>query len=167
MHKSDVGGVKLDLRSSEEVGKAYDNILSSVKKKHPKALIDGITVQKTVRSGVEVIIGMSKDVQFGQVLMFGLGGTLVEVLKDVSFRIVPLERKDAASMIREIKGYPLFEGYRGKEPINISNLEGLLLKVSDFVQHCHEIKELDLNPIFAYPDGTLVADARIILEVDK
>jgi len=116
------------------------------------------------RPGTEVIIGMSKDPQFGPVLMFGLGGILVEVLKDVSFRIVPLTRRDAREMIREIKGYPILEGYRGQDPANIEVLEETLLKVSDFVENRPEIKELDINPIFAYRDGALAVDARVILE---
>jgi len=119
------------------------------------------------RPGVEVIIGMSQDAQFGPVLMFGLGGILVEVLKDVSFRIVPLSRRDAAEMIREIKGYPLLQGYRGREAVDISYLEELLIKVSNFAEHNPEVKELDLNPVFAYSDGAVAVDARVILEEDK
>ena len=115
------------------------------------------------RYGVEVIIGMSKDAQFGPVLMFGLGGVLVESLKDVSFRIVPLVKRDAKEMIREIKGYPLLEGYRGSEPVDVANLEELILNVSSFVEQYPEVEELDLNPIFAYSDGAVAVDARVIL----
>ncbi|MFC2003759.1 acetate--CoA ligase family protein [Chloroflexota bacterium] len=164
VHKSDAGGVKLGIRTSNQVGKAYDDIVAAIKPKHPQAVIQGVSVQKMARPGVEVIIGMSKDAQFGPVLMFGLGGILVEVLKDVSFRIVPLARRDAAEMIREIKGYPLLEGYRGQEPVDVSNLEEMLLKVSEFVDQHPEIKELDLNPIFAYSNGAVAVDARVILE---
>ena len=164
VHKSDAGGVRLGLKTSSQVGKAYGDILEVVSREHPKAIIQGVSVQKMARPGVEVIIGMSKDAQFGPVLMFGLGGILVEVLKDVSFRITPLTKRDARGMIREIKGYPLLAGYRGQEPVDVSNLEGLLLKVSDFVEQNPEVKELDLNPIFAYSDGAIVVDARIILE---
>jgi len=164
VHKSDTGGVKLGLKTSKQVGKAYDDILRTISQKNPQALIQGVSVQKMARPGVEVIIGMSKDAQFGPVLMFGLGGILVEILKDVSFRIVPLTRRDAGEMIREIKGYPLLEGYRGQEPVDVSNLEELLLKVSDFVEQNPEVKELDLNPIFAYSDGAVAVDARVILE---
>ncbi|GAI22591.1 unnamed protein product, partial [marine sediment metagenome] len=95
---------------------------------------------------------------------FGLGGILVELLKDVSFRIVPLTKKDAHEMIGEIKGYSLLEGYRGQEPVNVSYLEELLLKVSQFAEQNSEIKELDLNPIFAYSNGAVAVDARVILE---
>ena len=107
---------------------------------------------------------MSKDDQFGPVIMFGLGGILVEILKDVSFRIVPLTRRDAREMIHEIKAYPVLEGYRGQEPADIEALENLLLKVSDFVEKHPDIKEMDLNPVFAYKDGAVAVDARIILE---
>ncbi len=167
VHKSDAGGVKLGLKTSKQVGKAYDDILAAISQKHPQAMIQGVSVQKMARPGVEVIIGMSSDAQFGPVLMFGLGGIMVEILKDVSFRIVPLTRRDAREMIREIKGYPLLEGYRGQEPVDVPNLEELLLKVSSFVEQNPEVKELDLNPIFAYNDGAVAVDARVILEEGK
>ena len=164
IHKSDAGGVKTNLANVTQVGKAYNEIMSSVKAKFPGAVIQGVTVQKMARPGTEVIIGMSKDSQFGPVLMFGLGGILVELLQDVSFRIVPLVRRDAAEMIHEIKGYKLLEGFRGQEPADVKALEDLLLKVSEFVEKNPQIKELDLNPVFAYKDGVLAVDARIVLE---
>ncbi len=164
VHKSDSGGVRLSLANAIQVGKAYSEILSAIKKHYPKAKIEGISVQKMAHPGVEVVIGMTKDEQFGPVLMFGLGGILVEVLKDVSFRIVPLVKRDASQMIKEIKGYPLLEGYRGQEPADIPFLEALILKVSDFIDKNPEIKELDLNPVFAYKDGAVAVDARVILE---
>ena len=166
LHKTDVGGVKLNLNSEEEVAKAFDDIISAVREHQPTARIEGIAVQKMARPGTEVIIGMYKDPQFGPVLMFGLGGILVEVLRDVSFRIVPLTRRDAQEMIKEIKGYPILEGYRGQEPADIGVLEDFLLQISHFVEHRPEIKELDINPIFAYSDGALAVDARLILESD-
>ena len=163
VHKSDAGGVKLDLKTSDQVGEAHDDILSAIKKQYPEAKIQGVSVQKMARPGVEVIIGMSQDAQFGPVLMFGLGGILVEILKDVSFRIVPLTQRDAREMIKEIKGYPLLEGYRGQEPVDVANLEELILKISSFVEQNPEVEELDLNPIFAYSDGAVAVDARVIL----
>jgi acyl-CoA synthetase (NDP forming) len=165
LHKSDAGGVKVGLRTAKQVAKAYDDIWGAVGKKHPGAVIEGVSVQKMARPGVEVIIGMSKDIEFGPLVMFGLGGIWVEVLKDVSFRIAPLTRRDAREMIREVKGYPLLEGYRGKESVDVSNLEDYLLKVSDFVERNPAIKELDLNPIFAYSDSAVAVDARVILEL--
>jgi len=167
IHKSDSGGVELGLASVAQVGKAYSKILSAIKKHYPKAKIQGVSVQKMARPGVEVIIGMTKDAQFGPVLMFGLGGILVEVLKDVAFRIVPLTKRDAHEMIKDIKGYPVLEGYRGQEPADVAFLEDLILKVSDFVDKNPEIKELDLNPVFAYKDRAVAVDARVILEVSS
>ena len=167
VHKSDAGGVKLGLRTANQVGKAYDKVVQTVAQQYPRARLGEVTVQKMARPGVEVVIGMSKDAQFGPVLMFGLGGIMVEVLKDVSFRISPLARRDAAEMIREIKGYPLLEGYRGEERVDLSCLEDMLLKVSHFVEQNLEVRELDLNPVFAYSDGALVVDARVILEDSK
>lgn len=164
VHKSDAGGVKLGLTSAAQVGKAYSEIMTSIKKGFPKARIQGVSVQTMARKGIEVIIGMSKDPQFGPVIMFGLGGVLVEVLKDVSFRIVPLTRRDAKDMIEEIKGYPILKGVRGQEPADIAALEQLIVKVSSFVDKYPQIKELDLNPVFAYKDGAMAVDARIILE---
>ncbi len=164
VHKSDAGGVKLGLKTPNQVGKAYDQILRAASQKNPQARIDGVSVQKMAKPGVEVIIGMSKDAQFGPVLMFGLGGLWVEILKDVSFRIVPLTKRDAEEMIGEIKGYPLLTGYRGQEPVDVSKLEDFLLKVSDFVELNPVVKELDLNPIFAYSDGAVAVDARVVIE---
>jgi len=164
VHKSDAGGVKLNIQNATQAGKAYSEILASIKKHYPKAKIVGITVQKMAKQGIEVIIGMTKDAQFGPVIMFGLGGILVEVLKDVSFRIVPMTKRDAAEMITEIKGFPILKGYRGQDPADVPYLEELIVKVSDFVDKNPEIKELDLNPVFAYKSGALAVDARIILE---
>ena len=164
VHKSDSGGVKLGLANAAQVGKAYSELMSSVKRAYPEAEIQGVSVQTMAPPGVEVIVGMSKDPQFGPVLMFGLGGILVEVLKDVSFRIVPVTARDAREMIREIKGYPILEGYRGQKPASIPTLEKLIVKVSQFIEKNPHIKELDLNPIFAYPDKAVAVDARIILE---
>jgi len=164
VHKSDSGGVKLGLANAAQVGKAYSEIISSVKQAYPEAQIQGVSVQPMAPPGVEVIAGMSKDPQFGPVLMFGLGGILVEVLKDVSFRIVPVTERDAREMIREIKGYPILEGYRGQKPASIPALERLIVNLSQFVEKNPQIKELDLNPVFAYSDKAVAVDARIILE---
>jgi len=164
VHKSDAGGVKVDVKNATQVSNAYREIMTAIKQKYPKAAIDGVSVQPMAKPGVEVIIGMTKDAQFGPVLMFGLGGIFVEILKDVSFRIVPLARRDAAEMIRDIKGYPVLEGYRGQAPSDVSALEDMLLKVSAFVDKNPNIKELDLNPVFAYSDGAVAVDARVVLE---
>jgi acyl-CoA synthetase (NDP forming) len=163
-HKSDAGGVKVNLKDKVEVENAFDMIMRSAREKFPDADIEGISVQGMAKSGTEIIIGMIKDAQFGPVLMFGLGGILVEVLKDVAFRIVPLEKRDASDMIKEIKGYKILEGYRGQDPVDIPYLEDMLVKLSVFVDNTPEIKEIDMNPVFAYKDGAVVVDARIVLE---
>lgn len=163
-HKSDAGGVKVNLKDKVEVENAFDMIMRSAREKFPDADIEGISVQGMAKSGTEIIIGMIKDAQFGPVLMFGLGGILVEVLKDVAFRIVPLEKRDASEMIKEIKGYKLLEGYRGQDPVDMPYLEDMLVKLSVFVDNTPEIKEIDMNPVFAYKDGAVVVDARIVLE---
>jgi acyl-CoA synthetase (NDP forming) len=164
IHKSDSGGVKLGLYNLAQVRTAYSQIMDSVNQKYPAAAIHGVSVQKMLPPGTEVIVGTSKDPQFGPVIMFGLGGIFVEVLKDVSFRIIPVDRRDAQEMVREIKGYSLLEGYRGREPANIPALVEMILKISNFVYETPRIKELDLNPIFVYKDRAVAVDARIILE---
>jgi len=162
-HKSDAGGVKVNLKDKADVERAYDEIMASAKKKFPNAVIEGVTVQSMAKPGIEVIMGIVKDRSFGPVIMFGLGGVFVELLKDVAFRIVPIEKSDAEDMINEIKGKKLLEGYRGQEPADVAYLQQMLLKLSDFVNATPEIEEIDMNPVFAYKDGAVVVDARIIL----
>ncbi|MDO8674236.1 MAG: acetate--CoA ligase family protein, partial [Dehalococcoidia bacterium] len=162
-HKTDAGGVKLGLRTPQEVERAFEEIKASASGKFPQANIHGVSVQKMARTGVEVIIGMSRDRQFGPVLMFGLGGIFVEVLKDVSFGITPLTKWDAREMLQGIKGYALLKGHRGQEGVDTVNLESWLLKLSEFAIAHPEIDSFDLNPVIAYPDGATVVDARIIL----
>ena len=162
-HKSDVGGVRLGLESKEDVEQAFDEIMAAVKAAQPDASIEGVAVQKMAPAGIEVIVGMSKDPQFGPVMMFGLGGVFVEVLKDVAFRIVPLEPKDAREMVREIKGFAVLEGVRGQPAADLGALENLILRVSEFTEGHPEVEELDLNPVLAYSDGALAVDARIVV----
>lgn len=164
IHKSDAGGVKLGLSSTEEINNGYREILTSARKYNPAAVIQGVSIQQMARPGQEVIMGMTKDPQFGPVLMFGIGGVMVEIMKDVSFRLVPLQPEDATEMVREIKGYPLLTDFRGSEPCDVPYLEQILLKLSAFIELHPEIKELDLNPVFAYRQGAMVVDARVILE---
>jgi acyl-CoA synthetase (NDP forming) len=162
-HKSDAGGVKINLRDKDEVEKAFEQIMSSCRAAVPQANIEGVAVQGMAKPGIEIIMGMIKDANFGPVIMFGLGGVLVEVLKDVAFRIVPLERADAADMINEIQGKKLLNGYRGQEPADIPYLQEMLVKLSDFVHRTPGIEEIDMNPVFASKEGAVVVDARIIL----
>jgi acyl-CoA synthetase (NDP forming) len=162
-HKSDVGGVKLNLANREAVGQAFDEIMANAKRAEPNARIQGVSVQQMARPGTEVIVGMTTDAQFGPVMMFGLGGIMVEVLKDVSFRLVPLADRDAAQMIDEIKGRPVLSGVRGQPAADIEALKSTILAVSKFVENHPQVRELDLNPVFAYPDGAVAVDARIVV----
>ncbi len=166
-HKSDVGGVKIGLEDELAVRAAYNDIVAAVKERQPKARIEGVAVQSMARPGTEVIVGMSKDPQFGPVLMFGLGGIFVEILKDVAFRIVPLEERDAREMIDEIKGRAILDGVRGGEPADTGALASLLLKLSAFAEANPQVEELDLNPVFAYKDGCIAVDARIVVSAES
>jgi len=158
VHKSDAGGVKLNLKDQDEVVKAYREIIDSFK----GHAIAGVAVQEMARPGIEVIIGVTRDPTFGPVIMFGLGGVFVEVLKDVAFRSIPLSEKDAQDIIEEIRGYALLKGYRGIAG-DVPALKDLLIRVSRLIEEVPEIAEMDLNPVFLYPSGYKVVDARIIL----
>ncbi|HCV00472.1 MAG: acetyl-CoA synthetase [Dehalococcoidia bacterium] len=162
-HKSDVGGVVLGLENQEEVANAYDEIISSVNANQPEAIIEGVSVQEMTAPGVEVIIGMTTDPQFGPVMMFGLGGIMVEVLGDVAFRLAPLGTGDAQDMINEIKGRQVLDGVRGQPPVDIDAIELILDRVSAFAAKHPEVLELDLNPVIASPEGAIAVDARIVL----
>ena len=162
-HKSDVGGVKIGLANAAEVAAAYEEIIANSKNAVPGAVIKGVAVQAMAGEGIEVIIGMVKDPQFGPVMMFGLGGILVEVLKDVSFRVLPLDDRDVHQMVNEIKGQAILDGVRGMLPANKAALCSAILKVAEFVALHPEVEELDMNPVFAYPDGAIAADARIVI----
>jgi acyl-CoA synthetase (NDP forming) len=166
LHKSDVGAVKVNLKTDSEVREAYGDIIKSVRKFKNDAEVAGVIVEELAPQGHEVIIGMAKDPQFGPALMFGLGGIFVEVLKDVSFRIAPLTEYDARDMIEEIKGYPVLTGIRGQKPADIDSLVDIILKVSKLVTEHPEIEQLDLNPVFVYPNGAKIVDARIILSTN-
>jgi acyl-CoA synthetase (NDP forming) len=163
-HKSDVGGVALNITSAAEAASAFERIVASARQHVPEAKVEGVAVQRMEKAGIEVIVGVTKDPQFGPVLMFGLGGVLVEVLKDVAFRIIPIEQRDARHMVEEIKGFAVLQGYRGQDPASLEALHELLLKVSSFIEAHPEVAELDLNPVFAYRDGAIAVDARIVLE---
>ena len=162
IHKTEAGGVSLNLTSAEEVARAYDQMLETAATRHPGANIAGVSVQKMIRGGVEVIAGMTRDPQFGPMIMFGLGGIFVEILKDVSFRIVPLTEEDAYEMLSELRGGPFGRG-KGSRPVKEA-LVDILIKLSRFIEGNPEIKELDINPILADDQGAVAVDARIILE---
>jgi acyl-CoA synthetase (NDP forming) len=163
IHKSDAGGVKVGIKNEEEAKMAYQDIMYRVKKYKEEAKIIGVIACKMIPQATEIIIGMTKDPHFGPVMMFGLGGIFVEVLKDVSFRILPLEKRDAQEMIAEIKGYKILKGARGEAPKDIEAIKNLLIKVSQLGMENPEVKEIDLNPVFVFEKGVQVIDARMIL----
>ncbi|MGB9814935.1 MAG: acetate--CoA ligase alpha subunit [Thermoplasmata archaeon] len=164
IHKSDVGGVILNIKSPEELGDAFDKIVTNVKNKVPNAEIIGIAVQEMAPPGTESIIGSTKDIQFGPTVMFGLGGIFVEVMKDVSFRIAPFSKSTAIDMINELNGKAILYGARGEKQKDIESLSEAISRISQLVTEFPEIKELDANPTLVYENGIKVVDARIILE---
>jgi acyl-CoA synthetase (NDP forming) len=164
IHKSDAGGVMVNLKSAVEVRNAYGKILENAKKYNSAANIVGVLVQEMAPQSTEVIVGAIKDPQFGQTLMFGLGGIFVELLNDVTFRVAPITREDAHEMVIKVKAYPLLKGYRNTPPADIDAIISVLLNTSKLVMDYPEIKELDLNPIMVYENGAKTVDARIILE---
>ncbi|MEO3992825.1 MAG: acetate--CoA ligase family protein [Desulfurococcaceae archaeon TW002] len=165
VHKSDVGGVKLNLNSSEEVRRSFDEILRSVRTKVPEAKITGILVQEMIPQSLEVIVGATRDPTFGPVLLFGLGGIFVEVLKDVSFRITPLSRYDAETMLTEIKAAKILDGYRGTPPRDKEAIIDIILKLAKFMEEHESVTDVDLNPVMVFEvgKGAKVADARILI----
>jgi len=163
IHKSDAGGVKLNIKDEKEAESAYREIVLKAIKYNKKAKISGVIAYKMIPQATEIIIGMMKDPHFGPVIMFGLGGIFVEVLKDISFRVLPIEERDAREMITEIKGYKILKGARGNPPRDIQAIEEALMKISKLTMENLEINEIDLNPIFVFEKGLQVVDARIIL----
>lgn len=163
VHKTDVGGVKVGIRDKNDLKKEYSNMIDRIKKAKPKAQIDGFIVEKQIDDAIELLIGSTQDPMFGPILAFGLGGIYVEVLKDVVFRLVPIQQEDATEMISEIKGAKILDGVRGRVPVDKKALIDLLMKTSSFIDTNPDIKELDLNPILASEEGVFVVDARIVL----
>jgi acyl-CoA synthetase (NDP forming) len=164
-HKTDVGGVLLNLRTQAEVERAFRSIRQRLESIGREDEMLGVTVQSMVQGGVEAIVGVTQDRSFGPLVMLGLGGTLVELVKDVQVRIQPLTDIDAREMVRSIKGYPLLEGWRGAPPADVAALEDLLLRISCLAGDLPEIAELDLNPVRVLPrgEGAVVVDARILV----
>jgi acyl-CoA synthetase (NDP forming) len=162
IHKTDVGGVKVNITSEDEVIKYYNEIVINVKEKVPNADIKGVLLEEMVH-GPEFIVGTTVDPQFGHIIMFGIGGIFVEIYKDVSFRLVPINQGDAEDMLNEIKGKPLLDGVRGFPKANREQLVNILLRVSDLVSSNPIIQEMDINPLIATEKGIVAVDAKIIL----
>ena len=165
LHKTEAGGLKLNINTNEELISAYNEVLDNCRKYDPKATINGVLVQQMVKGGTEVIVGVNNDPQFGPTIMFGLGGIFVEILKDVSLRVAPLARDDAMDMIKEIKGFKVLAGARGREKADISAIADVLVKVSHLAMELEDtVAELDINPLLVLPEGkgVCVADALVI-----
>lgn len=163
LHKSDAGGVLINIKDEKGLREGYNTILKNVKKHVPDAEITGILVQEMAPTGTEVIVGSTNDPTFGPTIMFGLGGIFVEILKDVSFRLAPITRTDAEEMVKEIKAYKILEGARGMPRADQETIVGILLATSNMLMECPEIKELDMNPVLVYEKGARIVDARVIL----
>ena len=162
VHKTDAGGVKINITSEDEVIKSYNEINISVKEKFPDAEIKGVLLEEMVH-GPEFIVGTAFDSQFGHMIMFGVGGIFVEVYKDVTFRLVPITAGDAKDMLSEIKGKPLLEGVRGLPKADTDQLINILMKVSNLVNNHPNIREMDLNPIVVTENGIVAVDVKIVL----
>ncbi len=171
VHKSDAGGVKINLRDEEAVKRAFVEIMDNARNYGAQRGIQvdlsrGVLISSFAEMGTEVIVGVTKDAQFGHAIMFGLGGIFVEVLRDVTFRLIPLTETDAREMIYEIKASKILEGVRGQPPRDTESLVRVIMAVSKLIEENQQISELDCNPVFLYErgKGALVVDARIILE---
>ncbi len=163
IHKSDSGGVKLGIDSPAAAAAAFTAINEAVAAAVPSARIEGVLIAPMTAGGVEVIAGMVRDPQFGPAVMFGLGGIFVEILKDVAFEIAPVSEEEARRLIKSIKGYPLLAGARGSRPCDIESLGAIITGLSRLALELGEVKEIDLNPVLAGPDGAVALDARILL----
>jgi len=166
LHKSDIGGVKVGIREKSQVTRSFEDLISNAKRFMPEALILGVAVEEMVGPGKEVILGSSRDPSFGSLIMFGLGGIYVEVLKDISFRIAPLTLEDAESMIREVHSYTILKGVRGEEPSDLEAVKEALLRLSQLVTDFPEILEMDMNPLMVLPSGkgAVVIDSRLTIK---
>jgi acyl-CoA synthetase (NDP forming) len=161
IHKTETGGVQVDLRNESELREACRRLIKAFRATHPEGELEGVMIQE-MGEGTEVIVGALLDPHFGPVIMFGLGGIFVEALRDVSFRIIPIAKKDAQDMIREIKGFPILQGIGGEDRgVDLRSLEDLLLNISALIERHPAILEMDINPAFASSEGYAICDARI------
>jgi acetyl coenzyme A synthetase (ADP forming)-like protein len=164
LHKTEAGGVLVGLKNADEVAKGYETILANAKRYKADAKVDGVQIQQMLKGGQEVIVGAVTDQSFGKLVAFGLGGVLVEVLKDVTFRLAPATKDDALSMLDGIQAAEMLKGVRGSDPVNREALANVIQKVSQLVSDFPEIDEMDLNPVFATKDGAIAADVRIVVD---
>jgi len=168
-HKIDVGGVRLNLANADAVRRAYAEVMAAVRAARPEARSDGVLVQKMVKGGKETILGMKRDPHFGPLLLFGLGGTYVEIFRDVAVRIAPITAVDAQQMFRELKSFPILSGYRGEPPADLDAITECLQRLSQLALDFPAIHELDMNPlvVFEQGKGAGAIDARIFIGDDQ
>jgi acyl-CoA synthetase (NDP forming) len=163
LHKSDVGGVILNIRDEKELEVQYEKLLVEIGKREPSAKVLGVLIEKMMPPSTEVIVGGIRDSQFGPSIMFGIGGIFAEIYDDVAFRVAPIDKIDASNLIHELKGYKILEGARGKPPADLDSITNILTSVSDLMMEHEAINQLDLNPVIVYSDSVCAVDSRIII----
>ena len=167
VHKTEAKGIKLNVTDANEVENTYDELIQNAISYNADAVIDGVLVSPMVPSGVEVIIGGLYDIQFGPVVMFGIGGVFVEIFKDVQFRMAPLTKKEAIDLIKSIEAFPMLDGARGKQPVNLDAIADIIVKLGDYMADNSDIKEIDLNPVSCFDNEVLILDASIGVKGDN
>lgn len=163
VHKSDIGGVILNVGNEKELRGQYEKLISVVRAREPSAMIAGVLVEEMIPPSTEVIVGAMRDAQFGPAVMFGMGGIFVEMYEDVKFRVAPIDRIDALNMIHGLRGSKILEGIRGRPPMDIDSMINILTGVSDLIMEHDAVNQLDLNPVIVYPKGACAVDSRIII----
>jgi len=163
LHKTEAGGVMAGLKNAQEVEDSFNEMIFELSDHYATAKIEGFLIERMVDKGVEVIVGGIRDAQFGPAVMFGIGGVIVELLKDVSFRLAPVTKEECLAMMEEIKAYPLLAGYRGAEPADLDAIADVIIKIGNIMAEAVDIKEMEINPLIVYPEGAMAVDARVVL----
>ncbi len=164
IHKRDVGGVITNLKEGEEVRKALREMKKTLTENVPTARLEGFLLEEMIPTGIELILGGLRDPQFGPAVMFGTGGFAVELVRDVSFRLAPLNKEEVFDMMREVKSYPLLTGFRGSKPVDLEQLASIVMKLSDILLEIEAIKEIEINPLVVSEEGAVAVDARVVLQ---
>lgn len=163
LHKSEAGGVVTDIKNIKELNNVWTKMAKNISHKMPTARIEGYLLEEMFPRGIEVIIGGLRDPQFGPAVMFGIGGIAVELMKDVSFRLAPLDKNEAIDMMKDVKSYPLLTGFRGSKPVDLENIASAIIKLSKILIEADDIKEIEINPFIAHEKGIMAADVRVVL----
>ena len=163
IHKSEFGGVIVNIANEKELRMEYGKLISRVQGRQPSASVTGVLVEQMMPPSTEVIVGAIRDNQFGPAVMFGIGGIFAEMYDDVKFRVAPIDRVDAFNMVQGLRGSRILEGTRGQPPLDIDSLVNILMRVSELMMEHSAVEQLDLNPVIAYPRGSCAVDSRIII----